>query len=117
MPGSIRRQRVRVISSVAGQNPVRGTACQSSRLSQDRGMPNRRSDEHAHGQTAAGTGPTRALAEVHPCCDLANDDRGDDPVDDHAERRPPSRVGHEVGSMLPKVLESVAGQARHEQPG
>src|SRR4051812_3130431 len=39
MPGSILRQCVRVISSVAGQKPVRGTACPNSRFSQDRGVP------------------------------------------------------------------------------
>jgi hypothetical protein len=44
------------------------------------------------------------LAEVHACGDLNDDDRGDDPVDDHAERRPPPCVADEVGSMPPEVL-------------
>ena len=43
MPGSIRRQCARVMASVAGQKPARGTACHSSRFSQDRGMPKRTS--------------------------------------------------------------------------
>jgi hypothetical protein len=42
---------------------------------------------------------------VHAGGDLADDDRGDDPVDDHAERRPPSRVGDDVASALREVLE------------
>ena len=41
IPGSIRRQCARVMASVAGQKPARGTACHSSRFSQDRGMPKR----------------------------------------------------------------------------
>jgi hypothetical protein len=57
-----------------------------------------------------------ALAEVHACGDLAHDDRGDNPVDDHAERRPPSGVGDEVASVLPEVLEPVPHHAGHEQP-
>ena len=56
------------------------------------------------------------LAEVQACGDLADDDRGDDPVDDHAERRPPTRVGDEMASVLPEILESVADQTDHEQP-
>ncbi len=60
---------------------------------------------------------TRALAEVHAGGDLADDDGGDDPVNDHAEGRPPSRVGDEVAAVLPEVLEPVAGQPRHEEPG
>jgi hypothetical protein len=54
---------------------------------------------------------------VHAGCDLANDDRGHNPVDDHAERRPPSRVGDEVGSVLPEVLESVAGRPATSSQG
>jgi hypothetical protein len=38
---------------------------------------------------------------VHSGGGLGDDDRGDDPVDHHAERRPPSRVGDEVASVLP----------------
>jgi hypothetical protein len=56
------------------------------------------------------------LGEVHAGGDLADDDRGDDPVDDHAERRPPARVCDEVALVLPEVLESVPGHAGHEQP-
>src|SRR4051794_1181427 len=42
----------------------------------------------------------RRSAKVHAGGDLANNDCGDDPIDDQAERRPPSRVGDEVGSVL-----------------
>ena len=41
LPGSIRRHCARVMSSVAGQKPARGTACHSSRFNQGRGIPKR----------------------------------------------------------------------------
>jgi hypothetical protein len=41
---------------------------------------------------------------VHAGGDLDGDDRGHDPVDDHAERRPPACVGDEVAAVLPEVL-------------
>jgi hypothetical protein len=51
------------------------------------------------------SGPDRGelvlLTEIHARSDLANDNRRDDPVDDHAEWRPPSGVGDEVASVLP----------------
>jgi hypothetical protein len=43
-------------------------------------------------------------SSVHAGRDLDDDDRGDDPVDDHAERRPPSGVGDDVAPVLPQVL-------------
>ena len=58
MPGSIRRQCLRVISSVAGQNPARGTAAHSSRLSQDRGIPNRLSSGYTSTRSARRTSST-----------------------------------------------------------
>ena len=76
MPGSIRRQCVRVISSVAGQNPVRGTACQSSRLSQDRGIPNRLSSGYTSTKSERRTSST-SVAIHHRvvnawCCSQAS---------------------------------------------
>ena len=100
-------------TSPTGSLPSRAPAQARRRR---RSPPSRHGDEHAPGDMRAGAARTRSLAEVHACCDLANDDGGHDPVDDHAERRPPSRVGDEVGSVLPEVLDSVAGEAGHEQP-
>src|SRR5690242_14929225 len=42
--------------------------------------------------------------------------RGDDPVHDEAERRPPSSVGDVVAAVLPEILEPVAEEADHQQP-
>jgi len=46
--------------------------------------------------------------EVDAGGDLDDDDRGDDPVDGEAERRPPAGVGDEPGSVLPEVLDAMA---------
>jgi len=40
----------------------------------------------------------------------------DDPVDHDAEWRPPSRVGDEVGAVLPEVLEPVPAQPSDQEP-
>ena len=40
-----------------------------------------------------------------------------DPVDDQAERRPPASVGNILVAVLPEVLEPMAGEAGHQQPG
>jgi hypothetical protein len=48
--------------------------------------------------------------------DQHHEERRHDPVDDQAERRPPSSIGHIVAALLPKVLESMAGEAEHQQP-
>src|SRR5439155_686721 len=56
------------------------------------------------------------LPKVHASDDLDDDDRGDYPVDDHAEGWPPSRVGNEVGSVLPEVFEAVTDEADDEEP-
>src|ERR1700749_1939438 len=45
------------------------------------------------------------------------EDSGDDPVDGGAERWPPARVPDEVRAVLPQILQAVAGQPEHEQPG
>jgi hypothetical protein len=55
-------------------------------------------------------------SETGPGEDLAGDDRRDRNVDHEAKRRPPPRVGDEVGAMLPEVLQPVSGKAGDEQP-
>ena len=50
------------------------------------------------------------LPKVHASDDLDGDDRGDYPIDDHAEGRPPPRVRNEVGSVLPEVFEAVTDE-------
>src|ERR1700732_5400502 len=45
------------------------------------------------------------------------EDSGDDPVDGGAERWPPARVTDEVPAVLPQILQAVACQPQHEQPG
>src|SRR5262249_53675405 len=47
----------------------------------------------------------------------AGEDAGGDEVDGGAERWPPARVADEVGAVLPQVLQAVADQPEHEQPG
>src|SRR5947199_7834529 len=47
----------------------------------------------------------------------AGEDSGGDPVDRGAERWPPARVPDEVRAVLPQILQAVAGQPEHEQPG
>ena len=54
--------------------------------------------------------------EVDADGDEHDEDRGDDPVDDQAERRPPAGVGDIVGPVLPQVLDPMAGKAGHQQP-
>ena len=49
--------------------------------------------------------------------DLDGDDRRDHEVDHEAERRPPPCVGHELGAVLPEVLQAVTGEADDKQPG
>jgi hypothetical protein len=56
------------------------------------------------------------VVEVHAGHDLDGDDRRRHPVDDEAERRPPTRVGDELTAVLPQVLEPMAGEADDEQP-
>ena len=48
---------------------------------------------------------------------LEGDDRRDHEVDHEAERRPPPRVGDEVGAVLPKVLQAMAGETNPKEPG
>ena len=56
------------------------------------------------------------LPKVHASDDLDGDDRGDHPVDDHAEGWPPPRVRNEVGSVLPEVFQAVTDEADDEEP-
>jgi hypothetical protein len=53
------------------------------------------------------------MVEVDADGDQQDEDRGGDPVDDEAERRPPASVGNIVAPVLPKVLEPMAGEAEH----
>src|SRR4051795_10183036 len=57
------------------------------------------------------------LVELHSCHDRDQEDEGGDEVDGGAERRPPSRVRDELGAVLPRVLETVGGETRDEEPG
>src|ERR1044072_8411098 len=45
------------------------------------------------------------------------EDSGGDPVDRGAKRRPPARVPDELSAVLPQILQAVAGQPEHDQPG
>src|SRR6185312_4299441 len=56
------------------------------------------------------------LSKVHASDDLGDDDRGDYPVDDHAERWPPPGIRDEVGAVLPEIFEAVADEADDEEP-
>jgi hypothetical protein len=58
----------------------------------------------------------RLVVEVDADADQHDEDGGGDPVDDQAERRPPAGVGDIVAAVLPEVLESMAGEAQHQQP-
>jgi hypothetical protein len=50
--------------------------------------------------------------------DVGDDqDRGHNPVDDRAERRPPSRVRHVLVAVLPQILQCLADEAHDQQPG
>jgi hypothetical protein len=51
------------------------------------------------------------LPKVQASNDLDHDDRGEYPIDDHAEGWPPSRIGDEVGAVLPEVFETVTDVA------
>jgi hypothetical protein len=56
--------------------------------------------------------------EVNTRDDLDGDDRGGDPVNYEAERRPPPGVRNKLTSVLPKILEPVAHKASsHGDPG
>jgi hypothetical protein len=56
------------------------------------------------------------MVEVHAGHNFDSDDRRRHPVDDEAERRPPTRVGDELTAVLPQVLQPMAGEADDEQP-
>ena len=58
---------------------------------------------------AAAEQSDRLLGQLDACDYRDGQDGGGDPVDDGAERWPPSGVGDELGVMLPKVLQAVAG--------
>src|SRR3954451_5841629 len=60
--------------------------------------------------------PRASSMKVDPCGYLDDKDRGDEPVDSGAERRPPPGVGHVLTTVLPEVLEPVTGVAGNEQP-
>jgi hypothetical protein len=51
------------------------------------------------------------VVEVDADGDQHDEDGGGDPVDDQAERRPPSSVGNKLAAVLPEVLEPMAGEA------
>jgi hypothetical protein len=55
--------------------------------------------------------------KVDSCNYFHGDDQSCDPINDKAEGRPPSCIGHVVGAVLPKILEAMAGVADHKQPG
>src|SRR6266540_1833186 len=60
--------------------------------------------------------PVPLTMEVNTRDDLDGDDRGGDPVTYEAERGPPPGVRNKLTSVLPKILEPVAGKAEDEQP-
>src|SRR5262252_8204299 len=49
--------------------------------------------------------------------DLDGENRGDEPVDGGAERRPPPCVSNVVTALLPEVFETMACVAKDEEPG
>jgi hypothetical protein len=55
--------------------------------------------------------------ELNTRHDLDGDDRGGDPVDHEAERRPPPSICNEVTSVLPEILEPVTRNAEDENHG
>ena len=67
----------------------------------------------SHGTRTALSGPTppEGLLKVYPGDDRDGDDCRGNPVDDHAERRPPPGVGYELAAVLPQVFEPVADEA------
>ena len=50
------------------------------------------------------------MVEVDAGGEQLDQDRGDDPVDDQAERRPPAGVGNKAAPVLPQVLEPMAAR-------
>jgi hypothetical protein len=59
--------------------------------------------------------PVRLTVEVNARHDLDRNDRGGDPVDNEAERTPPSGVRNKLTSVLPEILEPVARETEDEQ--
>jgi hypothetical protein len=57
------------------------------------------------------------LPKVHAGDDLDGDDRGEYPVDDHAEGWPPPRVENEVGAVLTEAFEAVTDEAAFRSRG
>jgi hypothetical protein len=49
------------------------------------------------------------VVEADASGDQHDEDRGGDPVDDQAERRPPSGVSHILAAVLPKSVVLVPG--------
>src|SRR5690348_2001960 len=63
-------------------------------------------------------GPVAWLVmESGSCNDLDGEDRGDEPVDGGAKRRPPPGIGNVVAAFLPEVFETMGGVAKDEEPG
>jgi hypothetical protein len=54
--------------------------------------------------------------EVNTRDDLDGDDRRGDPVNYEAERGPPPSIRSKLTSVLPQILEPVAGKAEDERP-
>jgi hypothetical protein len=71
-------------------------------------MRSTESDEPARVQVRA------LVVEMHAGDDLDGDDRRDRPVNHKTEGRPPACVGNELTSVLPEVLETVAGETGDE---
>src|SRR5436305_920339 len=63
------------------------------------------------------TAREQLLMKSCACNDLDGEDRGDEPVDGGAKRRPPPCVGNVVAALLPEVLETMACVAKDEEPG
>ena len=60
--------------------------------------------------------PPERLFEVYAGDDRHGDDYRGDPVDDHAEPRPPPGVGHKRAAMQPQVFEPVADESDDDWP-
>jgi hypothetical protein len=58
--------------------------------------------------------PSRMKSD--PGEDLDGDYGRNDPINDHAEGRPPARVRDEVSPVLPQVLQPMARQSDDQQP-
>ena len=50
------------------------------------------------------------IVELNTRHDLDGNDRGGDPVDDEAKRRPPPGVRNEMTSVLPEILEPMTAR-------